>query len=145
LSGAGVLGATEGGIDGCGFGRLPVLCGIDLQVDAGEVMCIIGPSGSGKSTFLRCVNRLEKIDSGRIYVNGHLVGYRQEGGRLHELRPREVAAQRRDIGMVFQHFNLFPHMTALANVTEAPIRVRKEPKDQGRVVKGWVGSSRGRC
>ncbi|MGH7173341.1 MAG: amino acid ABC transporter ATP-binding protein [Gemmataceae bacterium] len=96
---------------------------------AGEVMCIIGPSGSGKSTFLRCVNHLEKIDSGRIHVHGHLVGYRQHGGRLHELRPREVAEQRRDVGMVFQHFNLFPHMTALANVTEAPIRVRKERKD----------------
>ena len=111
------------------FGRLDVLRGVDLQVQAGEVMCVIGPSGSGKSTFLRCVDHLEKIDSGRIYVNGHLVGYRQDGDQLCELRPREVAAQRRDIGMVFQHFNLFPHMTALANVAEAPIRVRREPKD----------------
>jgi polar amino acid transport system ATP-binding protein len=111
------------------FGRLAVLRGIDLQVAAGEVMCIIGPSGSGKSTFLRCINHLEKIDSGRIYVNGHLVGYRQHGDRLHELREREIAARRRDIGMVFQHFNLFPHMTALANVMEAPVQVRKEPKD----------------
>ena len=110
------------------FGRLEVLCGIDLHVGPGQVMCIIGPSGSGKSTLLRCINHLEKIDSGRIYVNGHLVGYRQDGDRLHELRPREVAAQRRDIGMVFQHFNLFPHMTALGNVTEAPTLVRKEPK-----------------
>ena len=111
------------------FGRLEVLCGIDLHVGHGQVMCIIGPSGSGKSTLLRCINHLEKIDSGQIYVNGHLVGYRQEGDRLHELRPREVAAQRRDIGMVFQHFNLFPHMTALGNVSEAPTLVRKEPKD----------------
>jgi polar amino acid transport system ATP-binding protein len=111
------------------FGHLEVLCGINLRVEAGQVMCIIGPSGSGKSTLLRCINHLEKLDSGRIYINGHLVGYRQDGDRLHELHPREIAAQRRDIGMVFQHFNLFPHMTALANVTEAPIRVRKEPKD----------------
>ena len=111
------------------FGRLAVLRGIDLQVEPGQVMCLIGPSGSGKSTFLRCINHLEKIDSGRIYINGHLVGYRQDGSRLHELRPREAAEQRREIGMVFQHFNLFPHMTALANVAEAPIRVRKEPKD----------------
>jgi polar amino acid transport system ATP-binding protein len=111
------------------FGRTAVLCGIDLRVETGEVMCIIGPSGSGKSTLLRCINHLEKIDAGRIYVNGHLVGYQQDGDRLRELRPHEVAAQRRDIGMVFQHFNLFPHMTVLANVTEAPIQVRKEPKD----------------
>jgi polar amino acid transport system ATP-binding protein len=111
------------------FGRLDVLCGINLRVGAGQVMCLVGPSGSGKSTLLRCINHLEKIDSGRIYVNGHLVGYRQDGDRLRELRPREIAAQRRDIGMVFQHFNLFSHMTALGNVTEAPIRVRREPKD----------------
>src|ERR671914_806919 len=96
------------------FGRLHVLKGVDLAVKPGEVMCVIGPSGSGKSTFLRCINHLEKIDGGRLWVNGHLVGYRQKGDRLYELRDREVAAQRREIGMVFQQFNLFPHMTALA-------------------------------
>ncbi|MCM3523287.1 ATP-binding cassette domain-containing protein, partial [Curtobacterium sp. P97] len=103
------------------FGRTEVLKGIDLAVRPGEVMCVIGPSGSGKSTFLRCINHLEKIDSGRLSVDGHLVGYREKGGVLHELRDREVAEQRRDIGMVFQRFNLFPHMTALENVVEAPV------------------------
>ena len=106
------------------FGPLEVLKGIDLEVAPREVMCVIGPSGSGKSTFLRCVNHLEKINSGRLYVDGHLVGYREKGGKLHELRDREVAAQRQDIGMVFQRFNLFPHMTALENVTEAPAQVK---------------------
>jgi polar amino acid transport system ATP-binding protein len=110
------------------FGRLHVLQGIDLEVASGEVMCVIGPSGSGKSTFLRCINHLEKIDSGRLWVDGHLVGYRQRGDKLHEMREREVAAQRRDIGMVFQRFNLFPHMTALDNVMEAPVLVRNESK-----------------
>ncbi|HEY7486875.1 MAG TPA: amino acid ABC transporter ATP-binding protein [Streptosporangiaceae bacterium] len=110
------------------FGRLAVLRGIDLEVKPGEVMCVIGPSGSGKSTFLRCINHLEKINGGRLWVNGHLVGYRQKGDRLYELRDREVAAQRREIGMVFQQFNLFPHMTALGNVMEAPCRVRREGK-----------------
>jgi polar amino acid transport system ATP-binding protein len=110
------------------FGRLHVLRGIDLEVASGEVMCVIGPSGSGKSTFLRCINHLEKIDSGRLWVDGHLVGYRQRGDKLHEMREREVAAQRRDIGMVFQRFNLFPHMTALENVMEAPVLVRNESK-----------------
>ena len=114
------------------FGRLEVLKGIDLQVNEREVMCIIGPSGSGKSTFLRCINHLEKIDAGRLWVNDHLVGYRQKGDRLHELREKEVAAQRRDIGMVFQRFNLFPHMTALQNVMEAPLLVKGEPKDAVR-------------
>ena len=114
------------------FGRLHVLKGIDLEVKPGEVSCIIGPSGSGKSTFLRCINHLEKIDGGRLWVNGHLVGYRQKGDRLHELRDREVAAQRREIGMVFQQFNLFPHMTALENLMEAPCRVRREPKQAVR-------------
>ncbi|MFB9833369.1 amino acid ABC transporter ATP-binding protein [Actinoallomurus acaciae] len=110
------------------FGRLHVLRGIDLEVESGEVMCVIGPSGSGKSTFLRCINHLEKIDSGRLWVDGDLVGYRQRGEKLHEMREKEVAAQRRDIGMVFQRFNLFPHMTALENIMEAPIQVRGEPK-----------------
>jgi polar amino acid transport system ATP-binding protein len=106
------------------FGRLEVLKGIDLEVRPAEVMCIIGRSGSGKSTFLRCVNHLEKIDAGRLSVDGELVGYRQQGDKLYELREREVARRRADIGMVFQHFNLFGHMTALANVCEAPMRVR---------------------
>jgi polar amino acid transport system ATP-binding protein len=110
------------------FGRLHVLCGIDLEVTSGEVMCVIGPSGSGKSTFLRCINHLEKIDSGRLWVDGHLVGYRQRGEKLHEMRESEVAAQRRDIGMVFQRFNLFPHMTALENIMEAPVQVKGESK-----------------
>jgi polar amino acid transport system ATP-binding protein len=110
------------------FGHVEVLKGIDLEVGRNEVMCIIGPSGSGKSTFLRCINHLEKIDSGRLEVDGQLVGYREHGGKLHELRDREIAAQRRDIGMVFQRFNLFPHMTALENIIEAPIRVKGTPK-----------------
>ncbi|WP_182708939.1 amino acid ABC transporter ATP-binding protein [Thermomonospora cellulosilytica] len=114
------------------FGHVEVLKGIDLEVQPGEVMCVIGPSGSGKSTFLRCINHLEKIDAGRLWVDGHLVGYREKGGKLHELRDREVAEQRRDIGMVFQRFNLFPHMTALENVMEAPVRVKKEPKAEVR-------------
>jgi polar amino acid transport system ATP-binding protein len=95
-------------------------------------MCIIGPSGSGKSTFLRCINHLEQIDAGRLWVDGSLVGYREKGGALHELREREVAAQRRDIGMVFQRFNLFPHMTALENVIEAPARVKGVAKEAAR-------------
>src|SRR5215468_5767172 len=99
-----------------------------LEVRRGEVMCIIGPSGSGKSTFLRCINHLEKIDGGKLYVDGELVGYRRVGNRLHELREREVARKRAEIGMVFQRFNLFPHMTAIENVVEAPLRVKREPK-----------------
>jgi polar amino acid transport system ATP-binding protein len=106
------------------YGRLEVLKGIDLTVGAGEVTCLIGPSGSGKSTFLRCVNHLEKIQAGRLWVDGELVGYREQGGKVHELREAEVARKRAEIGMVFQHFNLFGHMTALQNVTEAPIRVK---------------------
>jgi polar amino acid transport system ATP-binding protein len=106
------------------FGSNQVLKGIDLQVDPGEVLCIIGPSGSGKSTFLRCINHLERVDAGRLSVDGQVVGYRQHGDRLHELKPKEAARQRREIGMVFQRFNLFPHMTALENVVEAPIRVK---------------------
>ena len=114
------------------FGRLEVLKGIDLKVPRGEVMCMLGPSGSGKSTFLRCINHLEKINAGRLSVDGELVGYRESGGKLHELHEREVARKRAEIGMVFQHFNLFPHMTALENVTLAPIRVLKVAGDQAR-------------
>jgi polar amino acid transport system ATP-binding protein len=114
------------------FGRLEVLKGIDLSVDRGQVMCILGPSGSGKSTFLRCVNHLEKINAGRLWVDGELVGYRQEGGKLHELHERVVARKRAEIGMVFQHFNLFPHMTALENVTLAPIQVKGVPRSDAR-------------
>jgi polar amino acid transport system ATP-binding protein len=111
------------------FGRHEVLTGITLQVARGDVMVLLGPSGSGKSTFLRCINHLEKIDAGRLSVDGHLVGYRQSGDRLHELREAEVARKRSEIGMVFQHFNLFPHMTAIENVTCAPLRVKKAPRE----------------
>jgi polar amino acid transport system ATP-binding protein len=114
------------------FGRVEVLRGIDLTVQPGEVACIIGPSGSGKSTFLRCINHLERIDAGQMRVNGDLVGYREAGGKLYELRESEVARQRRDIGMVFQRFNLFPHMTAAENVMEAPRTVRREPRQAAR-------------
>ena len=114
------------------FGRVEVLKGIDLQVRPGEVMCVIGPSGSGKSTLLRCVNHLEKINAGRLWVDGELVGYRQRGDKLYELHDKEVARKRREIGMVFQRFNLFPHMTAVENVMEAPVQVRREPKAQAR-------------
>ncbi|GAB3664724.1 amino acid ABC transporter ATP-binding protein [Actinocorallia lasiicapitis] len=112
------------------FGKVEVLKGIDLEVRAGEVMCVVGPSGSGKSTFLRCINHLEKLSGGRLYVNGHLVGYKEKNGKLHELRDTEVSEQRREIGMVFQKFNLFPHMTALQNVMEAPCCVKKQNKAQ---------------
>jgi polar amino acid transport system ATP-binding protein len=110
------------------FGRLEVLKGISLEVDPGEVVCIIGASGSGKSTFLRCINHLEKIDAGRLWVDGKLVGYRQDGDKLHELHDAEVCRDRAEIGMVFQNFNLFGHMTALENVIEAPVRVKKLTK-----------------
>jgi polar amino acid transport system ATP-binding protein len=110
------------------FGAVEVLSGIDLEVARREVFCLIGPSGSGKSTFLRCINHLEKISAGRLWVDEELVGYRQKGDKLYELRDNEVCAKRAEIGMVFQHFNLFPHMTALGNVIEAPIRVKKESK-----------------
>ncbi len=108
------------------FGRNEVLCGIDLEVAAGEVMVIIGPSGSGKSTFLRCVNHLDSIDGGRLYVDGELMGYRMKGDRAYELKERDAAKQRATIGMVFQRFNLFPHLTVLENVVEAPVRVKGE-------------------
>jgi polar amino acid transport system ATP-binding protein len=113
------------------FGGLHVLKGIDLTVRPGEVTCLVGPSGSGKTTLLRCINHLEQISGGRLYVDGVLMGYREKpDGKLHELHPREAARQRRDIGMVFQHFNLFPHMTALQNVIEAPTRVKRMRKDE---------------
>jgi polar amino acid transport system ATP-binding protein len=116
------------------FGRHEVLKGITLEVARGEVMCLLGPSGSGKSTFLRCINHLEKINCGRLSVDGELVGYRQVGTRLHELRESEVARKRAEIGMVFQHFNLFPHMTAIENVTCAPIRVKGVAREQARAM-----------
>jgi polar amino acid transport system ATP-binding protein len=112
------------------FGRVEVLCGITLEVARGEVMCIIGPSGSGKSTFLRAINHLEKINSGRLSVDGELVGYVQRGDKIHELPDRDVAKRRAEIGMVFQRFNLFPHKTALENVIEAPRLVRGVAKGQ---------------
>jgi polar amino acid transport system ATP-binding protein len=114
------------------FGRLEVLKGVDLEVHRREVMCMLGPSGSGKSTFLRCINHLEKINAGRLSVDGELVGYRERDGKLYELHERDIIRKRADIGMVFQHFNLFPHMTALENVTLAPIRVLKTPREQAR-------------
>lgn len=110
------------------FGALQVLKGITLEVGRGEVLCMVGPSGSGKSTFLRCINHLEQVNAGRLYVDGELIGYRERGHKLHEMAPRDAAKQRRDIGMVFQHFNLFPHRTALENVIEAPIHVKRVKK-----------------
>jgi len=110
------------------YGRFEALRGIDLEVARGQVTCLIGPSGSGKSTFLRCINHLEKVTAGRLSVDGELVGYRQHGGKLYELRDKEVCAKRAKIGMVFQRFNLFPHMTALENVTLGPVRVKHESR-----------------
>ena len=110
------------------FGRVAVLKGISLDVPRGDVLCVLGPSGSGKTTLLRCINHLEKIDAGRVWVDGELVGYRQVGDKLHELRESEIARKRAEIGMVFQRFNLFAHMTALENVVEAPIHVKQLPR-----------------
>ncbi|TQO19335.1 amino acid ABC transporter ATP-binding protein (PAAT family) [Rhodoglobus vestalii] len=125
------------------FGSNEVLKGISLTVPRGEVMCLVGPSGSGKSTFLRCINHLERVDAGRLSVDGVLVGYEERGDKLYELKPREAARQRRDIGMVFQRFNLFSHMTALENIIEAPMRVNKLTKDdavaRGRELLARVG------
>src|ERR1700758_3194121 len=112
------------------FGALKVLKGVTLTVERGQVLCMVGPSGSGKSTFLRCINHLESINAGRLYVDGELVGYREKGGKLYELPARDAAKQRRDVGMVFQHFNLFPHRTALQNITEAPVHVKKVEKEK---------------
>jgi polar amino acid transport system ATP-binding protein len=110
------------------YGRFEALRGVDLEVAKSQVTCLIGPSGSGKSTLLRCINHLEKVTAGRLSVDGDLVGYRQHGGRLYELRDKEICAKRAQIGMVFQRFNLFPHMTALENVSLGPIRVKRESK-----------------
>jgi polar amino acid transport system ATP-binding protein len=110
------------------FGALHVLNGITLEVGTGQVLVMVGPSGSGKSTFLRCINHLEQVNAGRLYVDGDLIGYRDRGTKLHEMSPRDAAKQRRDIGMVFQHFNLFPHRTALENITEAPLHVKRVKK-----------------
>jgi polar amino acid transport system ATP-binding protein len=114
------------------FGSLEVLKGITMSVERGQVVCLLGPSGSGKSTFLRCINHLEQIDAGMIRVDGETVGYREKNGKLYELREKEVAAQRRKVGMVFQRFNLFPHMTALENVIEAPTQVGRRSKAEAK-------------
>jgi ABC-type polar amino acid transport system ATPase subunit len=112
------------------FGRLDVLKGIDLEVMPQETYVLLGPSGGGKSTLLRCINHLEKINAGRLWVGGELMGYRQKGDVLHEMKARDVARQRSHVGMVFQRFNLFPHMTAIQNVMEAPVRVQHAPRAQ---------------
>ena len=112
------------------FGALSVLKGVTLSVDRGQVLVLVGPSGSGKSPFLRCINHLETVSAGRLYVDGELVGYRERGDKLYEMSPRDAAKQRRDVGMVFQHFNLFPHRTALANIIEAPVQVKGVKKAQ---------------
>jgi polar amino acid transport system ATP-binding protein len=125
------------------FGTNEVLKGIDLEVARGDVMCVIGPSGSGKSTLLRCINHLEKIHGGQLSVDGELVGYEQRGDKLYELKDREVARKRAEIGMVFQHFNLFPHMTVLGNIVEGPIHVKgvskEEAETRGRALLAQVG------
>ena len=114
------------------FGQLEVLKGIDLEVQPGEVACLLGPSGSGKSTFLRCVNHLDKATAGRLYVDGELIGYRDKNGTLYEISEKEAAEQRSDIGMVFQSFNLFPHRTVIENIIEAPVQVKKIPEETAR-------------
>jgi polar amino acid transport system ATP-binding protein len=114
------------------FHHNEVLKGIDLDVERGQVVCLLGPSGSGKTTFLRCINQLESIDGGRIWVDGDLMGYAERNGKLYRLKNKEIAAQRREIGMVFQRFNLFPHMTALENVAEAPVQVKGESRSVAR-------------
>jgi polar amino acid transport system ATP-binding protein len=126
------------------FGRNHVLCSVSLEVQRREVVCVIGPSGSGKTTFLRCINHLERIDGGRIEVNGHLIGYRtKDDGTLCEDSEHNIAQQRTEIGFVFQRFNLWPHLTALENIIEAPLRVRKVEKSeavaQGEALLARVG------
>ncbi len=125
------------------FGKLQVLRDVSIQVKRQEVVVILGPSGSGKTTFIRCVNHLERIQKGRIFVNGHLIGYREVNGKLVEDKEANIARQRQEIGMVFQRFNLFPHFTALENIVEAPIKVRGLPKDEaiemGRALLTRVG------
>jgi len=125
------------------FGRTEVLRGVTMDIARGEVVVLLGPSGSGKTTLLRCINHLDALDAGRIYVDGELVGYREKNGRLVEDREPEIARKRATIGMVFQRFNLFPHLTALGNVIEAPIRVKKLPRrqaeDMGRALLEQVG------
>jgi len=127
------------------FGALKVLKGVTLEIGRGQVLVLVGPSGSGKSTFLRCINHLEQVNAGRLYVDGDLIGYRERGAKLHEMSPRDAAKQRRDIGMVFQHFNLFPHRTALANIIEAPMQVKGVKRDKavarGRDLLDQVGLS----
>lgn len=114
------------------FGSLEVLKGITLDVMPGEVACLLGPSGSGKSTFLRCCNHLEKVTAGRLYVDGDLIGYRERDGVLYEITEKQAAAQRTDIGMVFQQFNLFAHRTVLENIIEAPMNVKKQPVEKAK-------------
>ncbi len=125
------------------FGALEVLKGITLEVGRGQVLVLIGPSGSGKSTFLRCINHLEVVNAGRLYVDGDLIGYRERNGKLHEMSPRDANRQRREIGMVFQHFNLFPHRSALSNIIEAPMHVKgvkkAEAVERGRDLLNQVG------
>jgi polar amino acid transport system ATP-binding protein len=127
------------------FGRVEVLHDVHLEVKAGEVLCLIGPSGSGKSTLLRCINHLEKVDAGHIEVAGELVGYRRKGTKVYELKDREICRRREQIGMVFQQFNLFAHMTVLGNIVEAPVRLGKmtqrEAEAAGRELLGKVGLS----
>ena len=117
---------------GKSFGATQALRGVDMDVAEGEVVCLVGPSGSGKTTFLRCINQLERIDAGALWLDGELLGYRRVGDALHPLPPKEIARQRRVTGMVFQRFNLFPHMTALQNITEGPLRVLKRPAAEVR-------------
>jgi len=125
------------------YGRTPVLRGVDLVVPAGSVCCLIGPSGSGKTTLLRCLDHLEKVDAGTVRIGDHLIGYTERRGRLHELSDRAVSRQRRSVGMVFQRFNLFPHMTAAQNIAEAPVRVgrisRAAARDRASVLLDRVG------